>query len=242
MREKGYHIIHTREGHRPDLADLPRQQALALAPHRRRHRRPRPVRQDPRARRARLEHHRRAGAAAPAKSIIDKPGKGSFCATDLELILRTRGIENIDPDRHHHRRLRAHDDARGQRSRLRMPDRRGRLRRDRSRQPSRRAQNGDDAGRRVRRRRRSRRPCSRACRDATRVRPSPVRERARRCVGARGGLCERARSTPNASSRFSARPRATASSTISRAGSRRARCRTRCARIARTATPTMPVS
>jgi biuret amidohydrolase len=92
-RQAGILVIHTREGHRPDLSDAP--------PHK-------VERGDPST---------RIGAPGPmgrilvrgepghdiipelyprdGEPVIDKPGKGAFYQTDLELMLKNRGIDTL---------------------------------------------------------------------------------------------------------------------------------------------------
>jgi biuret amidohydrolase len=92
-RRKGILVIHTREGHRPDLSDAP------------------PLKVE------RGDPAMRIGAKGPmgrilirgepghdiipelrpvaGEPVIDKPGKGAFYQTDLELMMRNRAIDTL---------------------------------------------------------------------------------------------------------------------------------------------------
>jgi nicotinamidase-related amidase len=92
-RGKQMLVVHTREGHRPDMTDAPRAKVERGSP------------------------TLRIGAAGPmgrilirgepghdiipelyprsSEAVVDKPGKGAFYATDLHLILENRRIESL---------------------------------------------------------------------------------------------------------------------------------------------------
>jgi nicotinamidase-related amidase len=92
-RQAGLTVIHTREGHRPDLADLPPTKkargrlTIGIGD-------PGPM--------GRILIRGEAGHdiipelyPLPGEAVVDKPGKGAFFATDLDAMLRSRGLTQL---------------------------------------------------------------------------------------------------------------------------------------------------
>ena len=92
-RAAGMLVIHTREGHRHDLSDAPPLKVHRGAPE------TRIGAAGPMGRilvRGEAGHDIIDGLAPIAgEPVIDKPGKGAFYATDLDLVLRNRRIETL---------------------------------------------------------------------------------------------------------------------------------------------------
>ncbi len=93
LRSRDVFIVHTREGHRPDLSDAPRAKV---------------ERGEPTKRigavgpMGRILIRGEAGhdiieelAPRPGEPVIDKPGKGAFYATDLSAVLGNRQIDTL---------------------------------------------------------------------------------------------------------------------------------------------------
>jgi nicotinamidase-related amidase len=86
-------VIHTREGHRPDLSDAPRLKVERGDP---------ALRIGARGPMGRILIRGEPGHdiidelyPIAGEPVIDKPGKGAFYRTDLEMMLRNRSIENL---------------------------------------------------------------------------------------------------------------------------------------------------
>ncbi len=94
LRQTSVTIVHTREGHRPDLSDCP--------PHKLARSKNQNAEIGSEGVMGRLltrgsKSHDFVDELQPlaGEIVLDKPGKGSFVATDLDLILRQRGIRQL---------------------------------------------------------------------------------------------------------------------------------------------------
>src|ERR1700674_5314989 len=92
-RDAGITVIHTREGHRPDMMDAPPAKVERGAPS---------MRIGDRGPMGRILIRGEVGHdiipelyPLAGEPVLDKPGKGAFYQTDLDLMLRNRGIETL---------------------------------------------------------------------------------------------------------------------------------------------------